>query len=90
LYSDGIQTIVGSRNQSTLDEIAETALEEESAIFSKTERYKNSNSNPESLKCSNCHKLGHSRCYLKKIKEARVNQLLVKNESRENNGDAVC
>ena len=91
LYSDRIQTIVRSRNHSTFDEIAETALEEESAIFSKTERYKNINSNPESLKCSNCHKLGHvaSRCYLKERKEARVNQLLVKNESRENNGD-VC
>ena len=43
LYSDRIQTIVRSRNHSTFDEIAETALEEESAIFSKTERHKNSN-----------------------------------------------
>jgi len=91
LYSDRIQTIVRSRNHSTFDDIAETALEEESAIFSKTERHKNSNSNTESLKCTNCHKLGHiaSRCYLKERKEARVNQLLVKNENRENNGD-VC
>ena len=90
LYSDRIQTIVRSRNHSTFDEMAETALDE-SAIFSKTERHKNSNSNSESLKCTNCHKLGHiaSRCYLKERKEARVNQLLVKNENRENNGD-VC
>jgi len=33
LYSDRIQTIVRSRNHSTFDEIAETAIEEESAIF---------------------------------------------------------
>jgi hypothetical protein len=35
LFSDRIQTIVRSRNGSTFDEIAEKALEEESAIFSK-------------------------------------------------------
>jgi len=35
LYSDRIQTIVRSRNHSSFDDIAETALEEESAIFSK-------------------------------------------------------
>ena len=57
LYSDRIQTIVRSRNHSSFDDIAETALEEESAIISKNERYKNSNA--ESLKCSNCNKLGH-------------------------------
>jgi len=34
-----IQTIVRSRNGNTFDEIAETALEEESAMFSKNERY---------------------------------------------------
>jgi hypothetical protein len=64
LYCNRIQTIIRSRNHSTFDEIAETALEEESERFSKTERYKNSNSNSEGLKCSNCHKLGHvaSKC----------------------------
>ena len=69
---------------------AETALEEESAIFSKNERYKNSNA--ESPKCSNCNKLGHvaSRCYLKDRKDTRVNQLSVKNESREKNSDIIC
>jgi len=38
LYSDRIQTTVRSRNHSKFDYIAETALEEESAIFSKNER----------------------------------------------------
>ena len=87
LYSDRIQTIVRSRNYSSFDDIAETALEEESAIFSKNERYKNSNA--ESPKCSNCNKLDHvaSRCYLKDRKVTMVNQLSVKNESREKNSD---
>ena len=35
LYSDRIQTTVRSRDHSIFDDIAETALEEESAIFSK-------------------------------------------------------
>jgi hypothetical protein len=35
LYSDRIQTIVRSRNRSSFDDIAETALDEKSAIFSK-------------------------------------------------------
>jgi hypothetical protein len=55
LYSDRIQTIVRSRNHENLDEITETALEEESAIISKFERY----SQPSSIKCSNCGKEGH-------------------------------
>jgi len=38
LYSDRIQTIVSSRNHTSFHEIAETALEEASAIFSKKER----------------------------------------------------
>jgi len=37
ISSDRIQTIVHSRNGNTLDEIAETAFEEESKIFSKNE-----------------------------------------------------
>jgi hypothetical protein len=37
ISSDRIQTTVHSRNGSTFDEIAETALEEESAIFSKND-----------------------------------------------------
>ena len=79
-----------SRNHSSFDDIAETVLEE-SAIFSKNERYKNSNANSEGQKCSNCNKLGHvaSRCYLKDRKDTKVNQLLVTNEPRENS-DITC
>jgi hypothetical protein len=44
ISSDMIQTTVRSRNGNTFDEIAETALEEESVIFSKNERYRQSQS----------------------------------------------
>jgi len=90
LYSDRIQTIVRSRNHSDFDDITETALEEESAIFSKNERYKSSNA--ESPKCSNCNKLGHiaSRCYLKDKKDTRVNQFSARNENREKNSEVTC
>lgn len=92
LYSDRIQTIVRSRNHASFDEIAETALEEESAIVSKNERYKASNAIIEGPKCSNCNKLGHvaSRCYLKDRKDMRVNQLAARNENREVNRDITC
>ena len=90
LCSDRIQATVRGRNHSNFDEIAETALEEESAIFSKNERYKKINA--ESPKCTNCNKLGHvaSRYYLKDRKDTRVNQLAVKNENREKNSDVTC
>ena len=76
IFSDRIQTIVRRRNSTTFDEIAETALEEESAIFSKNERYKQG-AHPGKLVCHNCGKSGHvaARCYLKDKKEARVNTL---------------
>jgi len=92
LYSDRIQTIVRSRNHPSFDDIAETALDEESAIFSKNEWHKNSNASLESPRCSNCNKIGHvaSRCYLKDRKDARVNQLSVRNENREKNSDITC
>jgi hypothetical protein len=92
LYSDRIQTIVRSRNHSTFDEIAETALEEDSAIFSKNESYKINNANAECPKCSNCHKLGHvaSRCYLEDRKHVRVNEVSVRDENREKNSDITC
>jgi hypothetical protein len=56
--SDRLQTIVRSRNQDDFDEIAETALEEESAIFSKNEPYKS----PEkyNVQCNNCKKMAHT------------------------------
>jgi hypothetical protein len=92
LYSDRIQTIVRSRNHASFDDIAETALEEESALFSKNERYKSSNANSEGPNCSNCNKLGNvaSRYYLKDRKVTGVNQLSVRNENRENNSDITC
>jgi len=76
IFSDRIQTIVRSRNGRTFDEIAETALEEESAIFSKNERYKSSAS-PGKVVCHNCGKAGHvaANCYLKERKDIRVNKL---------------
>jgi hypothetical protein len=79
LVSDRIQTIVRSRNQDDFDEIAETALEEESAINSKLERYKVPDGKSP-IQCSNCKKLGHSssRCYLKGKVENRINQYSIK------------
>jgi hypothetical protein len=72
LQSDRIQTIVRSRNSENFDEIAETSLEEESAIVSKNERYKGDTGTP--VKCTNCGKLGHTsnKCFMKK--DNRVNQ----------------
>jgi hypothetical protein len=55
-----MQTIVRSRNHENFVEIAETALEEESAIISKFERYRNTGSQASSIKCSSCGKEGHS------------------------------
>ena len=89
LYSDSIQTIV-SRKHSSFDDIAETAMEEESAIFSKNERHKNNNANV-GLKCSNCNKLGHgaSRCYLRDKRDMRVSQLSARDGDRENNSELL-
>ena len=61
---------------SKFDEIAETALVEESAISSKFDRYR-----PEGVpaqRCSNCGKLGHpsNKCYLRGKGEARVNPVV--------------
>jgi hypothetical protein len=85
IFSDRIQTIVRSRNGRTFDEIAETALEEESAIFSKNERYKSSTSLGKVV-CHNCGKAGHvaAKCYLKERKDIRINKLGA--ESRESVG----
>ena len=70
ISSDRIQTIVRSRNGNTFDEIAETAFEEESAIFSKNERYRQGPAFGKLL-CSNCGKTGHvaAKCYLKDKKD---------------------
>jgi hypothetical protein len=85
ISSNRILTIVRSRNSSTFDEIAETALEEESAIFSKNEQYRLGASTGR-LVCHNCGKAGHiaAKCYLKNWKDVRVNKLGV--ELKENVG----
>jgi hypothetical protein len=57
LQSDRIQTIVRSRNHDDFDEIAETALEEESAIISKVERYKIQDGRNQ-VQCQNCKRMG--------------------------------
>jgi hypothetical protein len=88
LIPDRIQTMVRSRNQDDFDEIAETAIEEESAMNSKLERYKGQNGgNP--VQCSNCKKLGHAsnRCYLKTKGENRINQYSIKGKPRN---EIVC
>jgi hypothetical protein len=75
ILSDRIQTIVCSRNSDTFDEIAETALEE-SAMFSRNERYGQGPS-PGKIVCHNCKKSGHlaAKCYLKDKKDVRVSKL---------------
>jgi hypothetical protein len=72
LASDRIQTIVRSRNYQNIDEIAETTLEEESAISSKLDQYR---LEAPSQRCGNCGKLGHpsNKFYLRGKGEARVN-----------------
>jgi len=76
LASDRIQTIVRSRNYQNSDEIAETALVEESAIASKQERYRAEGAS--AYRCSNCGKPGHSskKCYSRSKGEARVNRIV--------------
>jgi hypothetical protein len=73
LASYWIQMTVRSRNYQNFDEIAETALVEESAIASKQERYRAEGA--VAHRCSNCGKLGYSsnKCYLRSKGEARVN-----------------
>src|SRR5215469_16755284 len=76
LASDRIQTIVRSRNYRNFDEIAETALVEESAITSKQERYKAEGS--ALPRCGSCGKLGHSsnKSFAREKREARVNPVV--------------
>ena len=58
LASDRIQTIVRSRNYRNFDEIAETALVEESAITSKQDQYRAEGS--ALPRRGSCGKMGHS------------------------------
>jgi hypothetical protein len=85
LYSDRIQTIVRSRNNENFDEIAETALEEESAIISKQERYRGEIGTPS--RYGNYGKLGYATqtCFLRKnpkVGQAKVNQARVERPKR--------
>ena len=63
LASDRIQKTGRSRNYQNFDEIAETALVEESAIASKQGRYRAEGVS--AYRCSNCGKPGHlsNKCY---------------------------
>ena len=92
LYSDRIQTIVRSRNYSSFDDIAETSLEEESAIFSKNERNRNTTFSMESPKCSHCNKVGHiaSRCYLKDRRDPRISQISAREDNRDKYRELIC
>jgi hypothetical protein len=66
LYSDRIQTRVRSLNNENFHDIAERALEEESAIVSKHETHKGDRVTP--IKCGNSGKLGHpsNKCFANK------------------------
>lgn len=76
ISSDRTHTIVRSRNFNTFDEIAETALEKENAIYSKNEIYRKGTTFGR-LVCSNCGKTGHlaSKGYLKDKKNVRVDKV---------------
>jgi hypothetical protein len=92
LYSDRIQTIVRNQNYSNFDDNADTALEEESATFSKNERHRNTSGTAEGPKCSNCHKVGHpvSLCYLRERRDTRVSQLATKPNSHAKSDEIIC
>jgi hypothetical protein len=91
LRSDRIHTIVRSRNNESFNDIAETALEEESAIVSKQDRYKGEIG--AQIRCGHCGKVGHSTqtCFLKKTtkvrpthnSQARVSQAGVERTNRQ-------
>jgi hypothetical protein len=63
--------------------MAETALEEESVLNSKTERYKGSNMSWDNFKCSDYGRNNHvtGRCFLKHRKAVRVNQFSARHDS---------
>jgi hypothetical protein len=84
IYLDRIQTVVQSRNNEVFDEIAETALEEESSIISKFERYRGEG-NP-LTKCTHCgKKTGHSsnKCFSKTKDDDRINHFSVKRQPQQ-------
>jgi hypothetical protein len=78
--------IVRSINNENFDEIVETALEDESAIVSKQERYTGEAGAP--AKCGNCGKLGHHTQACFKKKNLRVSQAELERASK--NFEAIC
>ena len=58
LASDRIQTLVRSRNYENVDEVAEPALVEESAVASRQDRYRLDGHFTQ--RCGNCGKTGHA------------------------------
>ena len=70
LASNRIQTIVQSCNYQNFDDIAKTALVEDSAIASKQERYQAEGVS--TYRCSNCRKTSHlsNKCYVRSKGEA--------------------
>jgi len=76
LASNQIQTIVQSCNYQNFDEIAKTALVEDSAIASKQERYQAEGVS--AYRCSNCRKTSHlsNKCYVGSKGEAWGNPVM--------------
>ena len=83
LASNCIHTIGQSRNYQNFDEIAETALVEESAIVSKQDWYR-----PEAISSVRCNNCGKSKCYAREKGEARVNPLVT--SGSESGGRITC
>jgi hypothetical protein len=83
LYSDRVHIIVRSRNNANFVDLAETALEEESAILSKQEKYRGEAGTP--IKCGN-H--GHHTQACFREKNLRDNQARIERPRR--NFEIVC
>jgi len=88
LASDRIQAIVRSRNYCNFDEIAETALVEESAITSKQDRCRAEGS--VLPRCGSCGKVGHSsnKCFAREKRETRLNSVVT--NAPENSSGITC
>lgn len=88
LASDHIQIIVRSRNYRNFDEIAETALVEESAITSKQDRYRAERST--FPRCGSCGKADHSsnKCFAREKRETRLNPVVT--NTPENGSNITC
>jgi ABC-type ATPase with predicted acetyltransferase domain len=76
LFLIEFRQLFSSRNAQILDEIAETALEEDCAIFSKTEQYRQG-SVARKLTCYKCGKVDHvaAKCYVKDKTDVRISKV---------------